>query len=30
VNAEPTPYDDDAEFVIRDDIPSVLGYLLGV
>ncbi len=30
VNAEPTPYDADADYVVRDDIPTVLGYLLGV
>jgi len=30
VNAEPTAFDDDADVVVRDDIPTVLGYLLGV
>ena len=30
VNAEPTPYDADADFVVRGDIPTVLGPILGV
>ncbi|MGC2175478.1 MAG: Sir2 family NAD-dependent protein deacetylase [Acidimicrobiales bacterium] len=30
VNADPTPFDDDADVVIRGDIPTVLGPLLGV
>lgn len=29
VNADPTPFDDDADVVVRDDIPSVLGTILG-
>lgn len=30
VNADPTPFDDDADVVVRGDIPTVLGPLLGV
>jgi len=30
VNAEPTAFDADADVVVRDDIPTVLGPLLGV
>lgn len=30
VNAESTPFDDDADVVVRGDIPTVLGPLLGV
>jgi NAD-dependent protein deacetylase/lipoamidase len=30
VNADPTPYDGDADAVVRGDIPTVLGPLLGV
>jgi NAD-dependent deacetylase len=30
VNADPTSFDDDADVVVRGDIPSVLGPLLGV
>lgn len=30
VNADPTPYDDRANVVVRGDIPTVLGPLLGV
>jgi NAD-dependent deacetylase len=30
VNADPTPFDDDADAVVRGDIPTVLGPLLGV
>jgi NAD-dependent deacetylase len=30
INAEPTPYDDQADVVVRGDIPSVLDVVLGV
>jgi NAD-dependent deacetylase len=30
INAEPTPYDDQADVVVRDDITSVLDVVLGV
>jgi NAD-dependent deacetylase len=30
VNAEPAPFDNDADIVVRGDIPTVLGLLLGV
>lgn len=30
VNAEPTPFDGDADVVVRGDIPTLLGSLLGV
>lgn len=30
VNAEPTPFDEDADVVVRGDIPTLLGSLLGV
>ncbi len=30
INADPTPYDDIADVVVRGDIPSVLGPILGV
>jgi NAD-dependent deacetylase len=30
VNAEPTPFDEDADDVVRGDIPTLLGSLLGV
>lgn len=30
INAEPTQYDDEADVVVRGDIPSVLGQVLGV
>ena len=30
VNAETTPFDDDADVVERGDIPTVLGTVLGV
>jgi NAD-dependent deacetylase len=30
INAEPTPYDDDADVVVRGDIPEILGVVLGV
>ena len=30
INADPTPFDDDADVVVRGDIPTVLGPLLGV
>jgi NAD-dependent SIR2 family protein deacetylase len=30
INAEPTQYDEDADVVIRGDIPSVLGEILGM
>jgi len=30
VNADPTPFDDEADAVVRGDIPAVLGVVLGV
>jgi NAD-dependent deacetylase len=30
INAEPTPYDDDADVVVRGDIPTILDDVLGV
>jgi NAD-dependent deacetylase len=30
VNAEPTPFDNDADVIVRGDIPTVLGEILGV
>jgi len=30
LNAEPTPYDDDADVIVRGDIPTVLEDVLGV
>jgi NAD-dependent deacetylase len=30
INAEPTPYDDDADVIVRGDIPTVLEDVLGV
>lgn len=30
INAEPTPYDDDADVIVRGDIPTVLDDVLGV
>ena len=30
INADPTPFDDEADAVVRGDIPTVLGRVLGV